>query len=241
MIDILALGAHADDVEFSCGGWLALATARNQLVGIVDFTRGELATNGTPAIRAQEAAAAAAELGVAFRDNLGLPDGGLQADNTEQLAAVVAAIRQHRPTLLLAPNATARHPDHTATAILSERAVFFAGVKNFRPDLGAAFQPLRLIVYPQRRELRPSFVVDITPVIEIKARAIACYRSQIGEGLPTLVNHPLGSSAFDKRDQYWGATIGVGHGEPYLISGPLPMSDPLVHFQAHADRPALYP
>ena len=113
--DLLAFGAHPDDVELSCGGWLALAASRGQRVVIVDLTRGELATNGSPTIRAAEAEAAAEVLGVAVRENLELPDGELRADDPDQIAAVVEAMRHHRPTLALGPWVEARHPDQGAS------------------------------------------------------------------------------------------------------------------------------
>ena len=121
MTHLLAIGAHPDDVEICCGGWLLLARERGQSAVIVDMTRGELATNGTVEQRAQEAQAAAERLGLSCRENLALPDGGLRADDEDQLAAVVGALRRHRPQLLLAPCLEARHPDHTATGQLYSR------------------------------------------------------------------------------------------------------------------------
>lgn len=237
-LDLLALGAHPDDVELSCGGWLALTAQRGQRVLILDLTRGELATNGTVAVRAAEAAAAAAVLGVG-RANLALPDGGLDARDAGQLAALVAAIRAQRPRLLLAPWIEARHPDHAAAGQLAQRAAFFAGVAKHRPDLGPAHRPERVVFYPERREVRPSFVVDVTATHAIKAQAVACHVSQFGAGAATLINQPLGVEAFSVRDRYWGATIGVAHGEPYLIEGPLPLADPIAHFAAHPAPPVL--
>lgn len=240
--DLLAFGAHPDDVELSCGGWLALAASRGQRVVIVDLTRGELATNGSPAIRAEEAEAAGEVLGVASRENLELPDGELRADDPDQLAAVVEALRHHRPTLALAPWLEARHPDHAATGHLVERATFLAGVTRYRPDLGAPHRPVRLVFYPERREVQPSFVVDITAFADVKAQAIACHRSQFGgDGTPTLINAPLGLEAFAVRDRYWGATIGVRHGEPYKVRAPIPLPDPLAVLGEDAPPPVLFP
>lgn len=240
--DLLAFGAHPDDVELSCGGWLALAASRGQRVVIVDLTRGELATNGSPTIRAAEAEAAAEVLGVAVRENLELPDGELRADDPDQIAAVVEAMRHHRPTLALSPWVEARHPDHAAAGQLVERAAFLAGVGRFRPDLGAPHRPVRVVFYPERREVVPSFVVDITPVADVKAQAIACHQSQFGrDGTPTLINAPLGLEAFAVRDRYWGATIGVRHGEPYRVRAPIPLPDPLATLGEDAAPPVLFP
>lgn len=241
--DLLAFGAHPDDVELSCGGLIALCGLRGQRAVIVDLTRGELSTNGTPAIRADEAEAAAEALGVTTRENLELPDGGLTPEDPDQLAAVVEALRHHGPALVVAPWIEARHPDHSATGRLVERAAFLAGVRRYRPDLGPPHRPQRVVFYPQRVELKPSFVVDISPVHGIKAQAIACHASQFGQGdgaTPTLVNAPLGLEAFAVRDRYWGATIGVPHGEPYRLRGPVPVSDPVATLIDEGATPVLF-
>lgn len=239
-LDILAFGAHPDDVEICCGGWLALAADRGQRTGIVDLTRGELGTNGTVEIRAREAAAAAEILGVAVRENLSLPDGGLLATDPDQLAGLVGALRRHRPALALAPWTDARHPDHTATAELAQRAAFFAGLRKYRPDLGDPWRPARLLMYPERHDGRADLVVDVSAVYGRKQASIAAHASQLG-GAATILTASLGIDAFAVRDRYWGATIGVSHGEPYILGGPVPVSDPLAHFAAHPAVPVLVP
>lgn len=239
-LDLLVLAPHPDDAELSCGGWLALCADRGQRAGVVDLTAGELATNGTVEVRAAEAAAAAEVLGLALRENLGLPDGGLDASDTDQVAAVVGAIRRHRPTLLAAPWTEDRHPDHAAAGALAHRACFLAGLVRYRPELGTPHRPLRLVHYGQRHEAPASFVVDTSGAAERKARAVACHRSQLG-GAPTLLNAPLGTEAFAVRDRYWGASIGTTAGEPYWIAGPVPLSDPLAHFANHPASPVLVP
>lgn len=240
-LDLLAFGAHPDDVELCCGGWLALGASRGQRVGVADLTRGELGTNGTPELRAEEAAAAAAVLGLTVRENLGLPDGGLLADDAEQLAALVGALRRHRPRLAVAPWTEARHPDHAAAGHLARKAVFFAGLRKYRPDLGEPFRPLRLLAYPERHDGPADLVVDVGAVYERKLAAIACHASQVGRAseVETILTGSLGLEAFAVRDRYWGATIGVAHGEPYLVDGPLPVGDPVAHFAAHPATPVL--
>ena len=136
-LDLLAIGAHPDDLEISCGGWIALATQRGQTVTMIDLTEGELATNGTVAIRAQEAAAAATLLGVTDRRNLRLPDGGLRATEDGQVDALVEQIRSLRPALLLAPHTEARHPDHAEAGALCRRAAFLAGLPKDESDSAA--------------------------------------------------------------------------------------------------------
>ena len=239
-LDLLVFGAHPDDVEICCGGWIVLASDRGQRVGVVDLTRGERATNGTPELRDAEAAAAAEVLGLAVRENLRLPDGGLLADDETQLAAVVGALRRHRPELALAPWTEARHPDHAATGRLAEKALFFAGLRSWRPELGAPFRPRRLLAYAERHDTTPDLVVDTSAVQERKNAAVACHRSQFG-GDATILTRPLGLEAFAVRDRYWGATIGVTHGEPYLLGAPVPIADPIAHFAAHPAVPVLVP
>lgn len=240
-LDLLAIGPHPDDVEISCGGWLALAADRGQTVGIVDLTRGERATNGTVEVRAAEAAAAATVLGVALRENAGLPDGELRADDEGQVAVVVEALRRLRPDLLLAPWFEDSHPDHGAAYGLARRAAFLAGLVNFRPDLGAPHRPRRLLHYPQRHEARPDLVVDVTAAADRKRAAIACHVSQVGPGVATPLNHGVSAEAWAVRDRYWGASIGVAHGEPYVLGAPVPVADPVAHFAAHPHTPALVP
>ncbi len=241
MIDLLAVGAHPDDVELSCGGWLALAAQRGQAVVLLDLTRGELATNGTVELRAAEAAEAARILGVSERRNLALPDGTIRETDDAQVDALVAQLRDLRPALLLAPHTEARHPDHSEAGALCRRAAFLAGLRQHRPDLGAPHRPRRILHYPQRHEVRPDLVVDISSVADVKARAVAAHVSQFGEGEPTLINRPIGLSAIDARDRYWGASIGVAHGEPYLLGAPVPVKDPMAHFAEHDELPVLVP
>jgi len=242
-IDLLVFGAHPDDIELSCGGLVALAATRGQSVQLVDLTRGELATNGTPEVRAVEAAAAAEVLGVT-RCNLGLPDGGLRPTDEGQLREVVAVIRRWRPRLALGPLADARHPDHAAAAELVSQGCFWAGVRRKWPHLGAAHRPNHLWRYGQRHDPGPDFVVDISAVVDAKRRAIACYASQFSgssaDVRATLINGPLGVGAFEVRDRYWGASIGVEHGEPYVLNGPVPLPDPVAHFAGVA-APAFWP
>lgn len=237
-LDLLVLGPHPDDAELCCGGLLALAARRGQRAGIVDLTRGEAATHGTVEVRAREAAAAAEALDLVHRSNLGLPDAGLRGDDPDQLDALVEALRRLTPSLLVAPWTEARHPDHAAAGRLAHTAVFLAGLRNHRPELGPPHRP-RLVHYPMRIEVRPDFVVDTSDVVEVKRRAVACHASQLGHG-DTLVGSTVGADAFEARDRYWGASIGVRHGEPYVLGSPVPVADPVQHF-AGLPVPALVP
>ena len=258
-LDLLAFGAHPDDVELCCGGLLAASARRGYRTGIVDLSRSELSTAGTPELRAQEAERAGAILGLALRENLGFPDGSIhpysgyeaEADaraTRSQLARVVAVLRRLRPALVVIPWAHERHPDHEATSALLTKALFFAGVGKFatQPML-PPFSPVQVLRYPMRYELEPSFVVDISEVAEQKAEAIAAYASQLGrptpaspERPPTLIGSPLTLEAFEARDRYYGAMIGVRAGEAYRARGALGLRDPIAHFQANAFPGALF-
>jgi bacillithiol biosynthesis deacetylase BshB1 len=242
-LDLLAFGAHPDDVELCCGGLLASAAAQGHRTGIVDLSRGELATGGTPEQRAEEAARAAAILGVSVRENLGFPDGwihpfsGYEADaaarpGLSQLARVVAVLRRLRPALVVIPWTHERHPDHEAAAALLNKALFFSGVVRFvtEPAL-PPFVPAEVLRYPMRYELEPSFIVDISAAAARKAEAIAAHASQVDPSRGTLIGSPLTLEAHAARDRTYGAMIGAAAGEPYALRGVMGLRDPVKHFR----------
>jgi N-acetylglucosamine malate deacetylase 1 len=249
-VDVLAFGPHPDDVELFCGGTLIRLAELGHTTAIVDLTRGEKASHGTPEERARETEAASAELGLAFRDNLGLPDTELAAV-PEQIARVVAELRHRRPELVLAPWLEDRHPDHAAAGALITRAVVFAGVRNYAPDAGPRFVPRQLLYYAMRHRMAPSLIVDTSPAAARKARAIACYASQLarrsdagpGDADPTLISAPGAIAAIEARDRYYGSMIGTSHGEPLRSPATLGVVDPLRQFrdnpfpEAHAFEP----
>jgi bacillithiol biosynthesis deacetylase BshB1 len=233
-VDVLAFGAHPDDVELFCGGIVVKLGELGYSTGVVDLTRGEKASHGTPEERAREAAAATVELGCAWRDNLELPDTEL-APTTEQITKVVAALRVRRPELVLAPCGEDRHPDHEAASEIIRRAVFFAGVQKFAPDTGERFVPRQVLYYAMRFRITPSFIVDTSSVAVRKARAIACYQSQItrraGDEAPTLISAPDALTAIDARDRYYGSMIGTSHGEAVRTATTPGLADPVKHFR----------
>ena len=221
--DVLAIGAHPDDVEIAAAGTLLLLVAAGRSVTILDVTRGETGSRGTVADRDVEAKAAAARLGVRQRENLGCPDTGVTVDETTT-ARFVAALRAARPQLLLAPHAHDVHPDHVAVAALAERAFFLAGLTNFAPQLGAAYRPALFLRYPGNRHVEPTVAVDIAAVADQKAEVLRCYRSQLDppdrrhlvQGLDVLERATV-------RDRYHGARIGTRAAEPFWHDGPLPL------------------
>jgi len=237
-LDVLAFGAHPDDVELFCGGVLVTLADLGYRTGIVDLTRGELATQGTPEGRALEAAEAAKVLGLALRENLGLPDGFLDASpDSPHLPVAVEALRRHRPELVLLPWIQERHPDHVAAGELLTRALFFAGLRKFvSGSAPAPFSPRQALYYEMRHRMPPSFVVDTSKAWERKARAIACHASQVKRGEqdpPTLIGSPLAIEAIEARDRYRGSLIGVRHGEALRTMQTPGLVDPLAHFRSN--------
>jgi len=234
-LDILAFGAHPDDMEIACGGLLLKMARRDYRVAICDLTRGELASNGTPEIRQEEAAAAGQVLRLVQRFNLGLPDGALSADSPESLLALVRLIRQQRPRMILCPHREARHPDHAATSELVRRAQFFCGVQGFDRDTTSVIRPVLL----QALDYHPmpaSFVVDITDELSDKMKAIRCYRSQfesVEGSTPTLLNDSHFLQRIATNAATYGQEIGCAAGEPFRIEGAVPMEDPLAILAAN--------
>jgi bacillithiol biosynthesis deacetylase BshB1 len=218
-LDVLAVMAHPDDAELLCGGALARSAAAGERTGIVDLTRGELGSRGTPELRAREAEEAAGILGLAERRNAGLPDGRLE-NTFPARRALVALIRELRPRIVVTHWRDGRHPDHTAAAQLVWDACFLAGLRNFDAP-GERHRPLKVIHATAFREDAdpPSFVVDITDHMETKLRAIAAYHSQF-EGV-TQAGEVFGGGARPLPDQVramcagYGARIRAAYGEPF--------------------------
>ena len=227
-LDVLAIMAHPDDVELTCGGTLLASVALGRRVGIVDLTAGETGSRGTVEIRAAEAQEASRILGVSVRENLRLPDAHL-VNTPETREAVIRAIRRHRPTIVITHARQGRHPDHIAAAQLVRDASFLAGLKNLVPDM-PAFRPRKVLHAMSFREdgIAPSFIVDISEVFEQKLAAIRCYQSQFdglsqagevypnGEPLPDVIRH---------QAAHYGTMIRARYGEPFHTTETLRVSD----------------
>lgn len=225
---VLAIGAHPDDVELGCGGVLARVAAAGKTVGVLDLTAGELGTRGDVAVRRAEAAAAAAALGVGWRECLALPDGGLGAEDPEQLAAVVSVLRAAAPRAVLLPDGGDPHPDHRAAAALVARACTWSGVRSWRPACGPPHRPRLLLAYPGPRQLPPPFVaVDVTAWHAAKRAACAAHRSQFdpGAGPPTHLASGHFLAAVEGRDRTVGNAIGVEFAEGFAVPGPVPADE----------------
>jgi bacillithiol biosynthesis deacetylase BshB1 len=226
--DIAAVFAHADDAELTCGGTLALEAGRGRSVALVDLTRGESGSRGTPETRAAEAREAARALGAAHRESLGLPDSRL-CPIPEQRDVIVGALRRLRPRLVLLPHWRQRHPDHGAASQLVYDACFVAGLRNYRPELGAAFRPAKLVYVPavtEAIEVHPSFVVDVTAAWEAKLRALSAYASQFRPPAGDPAN-PLDGfqAAAELSARRAGQRIGVRYGEGFVTLEPIAITD----------------
>jgi N-acetylglucosamine malate deacetylase 1 len=223
-VQILAVGAHPDDVEISCGGTLALATRQGFAVGILDLTRGELSTNGTVEERAAEATLAAQALGVAERRNAELPDGGINPADPEQVRRVVALLRVLRPGVLLSHAPVDRHPDHVEASRLVDRAWYLAGLRQFKAD-GEPHRAEGRYFFVSRVVIEPTFIVDITSVWEDKRRAVLAHKSQVERSgtssTPTPLNDPDFLGRIEARARYFGGQIGVRYGEPFRSTEPI--------------------
>jgi bacillithiol biosynthesis deacetylase BshB1 len=214
-LDYLVIAPHPDDAELGAGGAILLLKAQGARVGVLDLTDGEPTPFGSPEIRRRETEAATAVLGLDWRDNLGLPNRSLTAD-FESRARLAGVLRQTRPRFLLAPYWEDAHPDHVAASALVDAARFWA--KLTKTDLpGEPHYPQRTFYYFSvhlRLHPRPSFVLDVTPYLERKMEAIACYRSQFVEGRPATP--PTLLDDLRDRARYWGWAIGTGYGEPFV-------------------------
>lgn len=247
-VDVLAFAPHPDDVELFCGGTIIRLGQLGHRTAVVDLTRGERASHGTLEERARETEAASAILGLQVRDNLGLPDTEL-APTTAQITAVVGALRRYRPELVLAPWLEDRHPDHGAAGAIVARAVYFAGVRKYAPETGERFVPRQLLFYAMRHRIAPSFIIDTSAAAANKARAIACYASQVtrrgtgDDATPTLISSPRAVEAIELRDRYYGTMIGTSHGEALRSPNTPGVVDPVRYLrdnpfpEAHAFEP----
>ena len=233
-LDILAFGAHPDDVELAASGTLIRAARAGASTGVVSLTRGEMSTRGSLAARAAEFDAAAVIMGLAHHEMLSLPDGWLEPDRESKLA-VVRAIREHRPRIVLLPWVEDRHPDHPATARIVQEAAFLSGLAKIETGQ-EPYRPAELIFYMSTWEFEPSFIVDISPVIEEKRKTLQAYGTQVfnpafkGNEPPTFIASEHFQELLFSRMAHYGHLIGRKFGEPFRIHGYLEVSDLLAAF-----------
>jgi bacillithiol biosynthesis deacetylase BshB1 len=219
-VDVLAIAAHRDDVEQTCGGTLLVQQALGWRTGILDLTRGEAGTRGSAEERAAEADAAARILRVSHREALDLPDGNVQ-NTLENRLKIAAVLRKLRPRVVILPYWQGRHPDHYTSATLGYEACFASGLSrlDLSAEHGAPHRPYKILYASLYSDVRPTFVVDITPHIETRLQALLAYRSQYGE-------QSAGSGLFVPEDdirermfstaRHYGLLAGVRYAEPFV-------------------------
>lgn len=225
-LDILAIAAHPDDIELGCSGVLLMEKMQGKKTGVIDLTRGELGTRGTPELRAKEAAKAAEILELNVRENLGMADGFFKNDEAH-IRLLIRAIRKYRPEIVLASALNDRHPDHGRAGKLIEEACFLSGLRKIESvDIDGTVQenwrPKYIFHYIQDRYFAPSFVYDITPVFERKLESIKAYSSQFystayGKEEPqTYISTPAFLGSIVGRHQMFGKMIGVEYAEGFI-------------------------
>lgn len=234
-LDILAIVAHPDDAELSCAGTLILAVAQGKKVGVVDLTRGELGTRGTPETRADEAKAAAEIMGLSARENVGLPDGFL-ANTREQQMAIIPYIRKYRPHIVITNAISDRHPDHGKASELVSDACFLSGLRAIETRLAdgvpqKSWRPEAVYHIVQDRYIKPDFVVDIGAQFSKKMEAIRAYKSQFYTGEPqnpeeiTPISTPEFVNFLEARAREMGRLINVEYGEGFTTERPVGVVD----------------
>jgi bacillithiol biosynthesis deacetylase BshB1 len=228
LVEVLAVGAHPDDVELGCGGLLLALHGRGYRFAILDLTAGEMASRGTRDERALEAKAAADLLGATARECLGLPDTKLEA-TVGAVRLMAEKIRHWRPKLVVSMNPADEHPDHQACARIVERAVFLAALHNYDAE-GEPHRARRVIRYSRHTWFEPSFVVDISEVVERKLDAIRCFKSQFtraGEGARTPISAPDFEEDLRAFWRFFGRNTGALYAEPFAMDGPPALPDPV--------------
>ena len=219
-IDVLAIAAHRDDVEQTCGGTLLVQQSQGWRTGILDLTRGEMGTRGTAEERAAEAAEAARILRVSHREALDLPDGNVQ-NTLENRLKVAAVLRRLRPRVVILPYWQGRHPDHYTASTLGYEACFVAGLTrlDLSPEHGAPHRPFKILYASLYADVRPTFVVDITAHMETRLASLLAYRSQYG-------NQTTGAGLFVPEEEirertfstarHYGLLAGIRYAEPFV-------------------------
>ena len=241
-VDVLAIGAHPDDVDMIAGGTVAKLVSRGKSVTILDLTRGEMGTRGTPELRREEALAAAKVLGVTDRIQLDLGDGRLE-DNAESRRQLIEIIRELRPTVVMGHHWEDLHPDHIAAGWLLRSVMYPCGFANY-PAGGEPFRPSEFLFFMAHLPFTPSFVVETTGFQERKIEAVKCFASQLhnerSDEPATGISRPDFILRLEARARHFGSLIDRTFGEPFFTLKAVPMTDPVDHYapfpRVHAGR-----
>jgi bacillithiol biosynthesis deacetylase BshB1 len=222
-LDILAFGAHPDDIELACAGTIIKAIKSGKKAGIIDLTEGQLGTRGTAELRLKEANKAAKIMGVEFRESLGMMDGFFKHDD-EHMHKIIVKIRQYQPYIVLCNPPYDRHPDHGRASKLVSDACFYAGLKNIESELDGKkqepYRPAKVFYYMQHFSLTPSFLVDISEEMEQKMDAVKAFSSQFydpnSKEPETVLTSPDFLKHIYERSANWGYIIGAKYAEGFM-------------------------
>lgn len=231
-LDILVIAAHPDDAELSAGGTIVSNVAKGRKVGIIDLTRGEMGTRGTPEIRLQEADAAAKIMGVVVRENLEFEDVFFLNDRQHQLA-VAQKVRQYRPDIVIANAVSDRHPDHGKGSALISQACFIAGLKQVQTEVGGeqqeAWRPKNVYHMIQSNFIDPDFVVDVSDHWDKKMEAVRAYKSQFfdpnSKEPETFISTPAFMNLIESRGVEMGQPVGFDYAEGFTIEKRMGIKD----------------
>jgi len=226
-LDVLAIAAHPDDIEITCGGTLLKMVSMGRTTGVLDLTRGEMGTLGTQEDRDKEAEEAGRLLNLSWRGNLSLPDSAVE-NNQENKLKLAQVIRDKRPELVILPHWEQRHPDHLACSRLGYDACFIAGLKKAALE-GEPFRPRKIVYVSYFRNNDYSFLVDITEFIEEKCEAVAAYKSQFSN--PVTAKHIFQPGVdiyklMRTRARALGQLVGVQYAEAFTIKESILIDDP---------------
>lgn len=231
-IDILAFGAHPDDVEISCGSTLLRYADEGKQIAIVDLTQGELGTRGSGALRMEECKAASQILGLVDRVNLGMADGFFE-ENEDHLHQIIREIRHFRPKLILANSIRDRHPDHGRAAALVARAAFLSGLPKIYTERNGisqdAYRAPMLLHYIQDMYIEPDVILDVSAYAEEKIKLVQCFSSQFFDPNSTEPETPISNAHFFEfmkgRMLQFGRPIGAKYAEGFTVNRTLGVSD----------------
>lgn len=225
-LDVLAIAAHPDDIEQTCGGALLKMAEMGYVTGALDLTAGDMGTRGTPELRMEEARKAAAILRLSFRENLQMPDARLE-NNIPFRMTLMGVIRRLKPKALILPYWEARHPDHYAASILGFEAAFLSGIRKM-DDQAEPHRPFKVVYASSYAPVTPSFVMDITPYFERRMESLFAYQSQYGETEQGAALFPKKEEIHDRLRsiaRYYGNLIGAKYGEPYVVKETMKVDD----------------
>lgn len=245
-LDVLALSAHPDDTELCCGGTLAALVNQEKKVGVIDFTRGEMGTRGTPEIRLKEASKAADIIGLKVRENLGFPDSNIENTRDYQLE-VIQKIREYRPHICLVGAPSDRHPDHGNATQLALDAIYFSGLNKIEtldedrvPQ--ERWRPSHVLHFMQDRPFEPDIVFDISDTFETKKEALLAFDSQFnvkdpGDEPESYISSTEFFEGIEARARHYGHLIGAKYGEPFKYhNGPVPLASLDAFFETNPSR-----